>query len=139
MKLKSVAKIKFLLRAIPRTFVVLKNKREASFLKEYKHMVRICLYLEKGSQEYLRRELYNKSEEEIHQIYDAEVREKVERRVWNRNYRKRMRMLRKYASLDYDYSYKKVCERKAAYEQEYGIPQDCTVQYGVMITCAHHR
>lgn len=139
MKLKPIAKIRFLLRAIQRTCVVLYKKRSIRFFSEYKRMIKICLWLEKGSQEYLNRQFFNMSDEELQTIYDKEVREKVEKRAWKQNWRRQIGLLSKYASAGYDSTYKKSRERKTVYEREYGIPKDCIIQYGVMITSAHYR
>lgn len=129
----------FLLRAVQRTFVVLRNKRSVRFFYWYRHLVHTCLWMEKGSKEYLRRGFYNLSKEELQQIYDNEERARIEKRDWVSNYRKRWRLLEKYSSIHYDGSKRRLYKRKAAYEKEFGIPQDCIVQYGVMITCAHHQ
>lgn len=94
--------------------------------------------MEKGTQEYLDREFFRMSDNELQIIYDTEVREKVEKRTWKQNWRRQIGLLSKYASPDYDSTYKKSRERKAMYEREYGISKDSIIQYGVMITSAHY-
>ncbi len=139
MKLKPIAKIRFLLRAIQRTCVVLYRKRSIRFFSEYKRMIKTCLWLEKGSQEYLNRQFFNMSDEELRKIYDNEVKEKVEKRIWLQNHRRRMYILSKYGAPEYSTTQKKVRERVDAYEKEFGIPKDCSLQWNVSITCQHSR
>ena len=139
MKLKPIAKIKFLLRAIQRTIVVMQRKHSLRFFSEYRRMIKTCLWMEKGTQEYLARGFFKMSDEELQIIYDNEVRETVEKRTWKQNWRRQLGLLSKYASAEYDSTYKKSRARKAMYEREYGISKDCIIQYGVMITSAHYR
>ena len=139
MKLKFSAKTKFLIKAVSRTCVVMRLKHTANFVKEYKRMVTTCLWLEKGTREYIARKMYMMSDEEIQQIYENEVHESIVRREWKLNWRRRLKMLNRYSSMEYDTTRAKTHEKRAMYEKEFGIPQDCTIQYGVIITSAHFR
>ena len=136
-QLRCKAKIKFLFRAFERAFYVMRLKHTWHFFTTYKHIVRTCFWLEKGSKEYIERQFYNMSHDDLQQIYETEVLPQVQKRNWMRSYRERYQFFQEYASLKYSTSHKKSVQRKQAYNRYFSIPLDCTIQYGVMITCAH--